>query len=356
MATEGRKRGPLFFEVSHPVHVLMLRPAIEHLEGLGYTSRVFARDKDVTLGLLDRFGIKARILAKRRRGRLGAVIELIAREARLLRLALSERPEAIIGTSVHAARVGRLTGAQSIVINDDDAAAVPLFARLAYLLADVLVKPACLAFENHPKQVTYRGNQQLFYLHPARFQPDPQIRGELGISDTQRFGVIRLSALDAHHDTSVRGLQFSHLHEIARRIPQDVVIFASLEAPRDLPQGWRSIHLPPDRLHHVVAAAEFLVGDGQTMTAEAAVLGTPALRLNDFVGRISYLKELEGYGLAFGFRPGDEPAMFEVLAQVASGARPRAGFAQARARFLSDMVDPLPWFVDLVLSRLRAHA
>lgn len=355
MRVEGGKRRPLFFDINHPVQALMLEPVIREIESRGHETRVFARDKDVTLGLLERFGIRPSILAKRRRGRVGSVIELVAREARMLRQALALRPAAIVGTSVHAARVGRVSGAVSIVINDDDAAAVPLFVRLAYPLADVIATPACLAFENHPRQVTYRGNQQLFYLHPARFRPEPAIRSDLGIGPSQRFGVIRLSALDAHHDVGVRGLGRAHLSELARRIPSDVVVFVSLEKPQDLPAGWRPIGLPPDRLHHVLAAADFFLGDGQSMTAEAAVLGTPALRLNDFVGRVSYLKELETYGLAFGFRPGDEPALMRVLTEVLDGARPRAVFEQARARFLSDMVDPLPWFVALVLNHLH-HA
>ena len=356
MRSEGGSPGPLFFDINHPVQALVLRPVIEQLERRGFTSRVFGREKDVTLPLLAQFGIKATTLAKRRRGRVGAAIELVAREARMLGFALKERPGAIIGTTAHAGRIGRLCGARSIVINDDDAKAVPFFVRVAYPLADVIVKPACLDFENHPRQVTYRGNQQLFYLHPTRFQPDPDIRSELGIEAEQRFGVIRLSALDAHHDAGVRGLGRSHLAEIAKLIPKDLVVFASLEEPQDLPDGFRTLSLRPDRLHHVLAAAEFFLGDGQTMTAEAAVLGTPALRLNDFVGRISYLRQLEGYGLAFGFRPGDEAALLSLLHSLLSGERPRAQFTEARARFLSDMVDPLPWFVDLVLSRLRSHA
>lgn len=356
MGTEGQNPGPLFYDINHPVQALMLRPVIRELESRGHTSHVFARDKDVTLGLLERFGISASTLAARRRGRVGSLVELISREAGLLKRALALRPRAIIGTSVHAARVGRLSGAASIVINDDDAAAVPLFVRLAYPLADVIAKPKCLDFEAHPRQVTYRGNQQLFYLHPSRFQPDPEIHGELGLESHQRFGVIRLSALDAHHDVGVRGLGRAHLQEIARRVPKDITVFASLEKTQDLPEGWRPIQLPPDRLHHVLAFAEFFLGDGQTMTAEAAVLGTPALRLNDFVGRISYLKQLESYGLAFGFRPGSEAALLETLTTLLDGTRPRAAFGEARGRFLSDMVDPLPWFVDLVSSHLRPHA
>jgi len=346
----------LFFDVNHPVQALMLRPVIEAFGKQGYAARVFARDKDVTLGLLERFGIEAETLALRRRGRLGAAIELVARESRMLRRAMADRPVAIIGTSVHAARVGRLSGALSIVVNDDDAAAVPLFARLAYPFADMIVKPECLAFEGHPRQHTYRANQQLFYLHPSRFSPASDVRRELGLGAQDRFAVVRLSALDAHHDAGIRGVGQSLLAKLAALIPREITVFASLERARILPEGWRSLNLPPERLHHVLASAEFFVGDGQTMTAEAAVLGTPALRLNDFVGRISYLAQIERYGLAFGFRPGDEDSLLKKLDEIARGDRSRPTFAAARALFLSDMVDPLPWFIDLVSGRLRPHA
>ena len=65
---------------------------------------------------------------------------------------------------------------------------------------------------------------------------------------------------------------------------------------------------------------------------------------------------VEGYGLAFGFRPGEESTLLNTLAEVLRGQRTRAAFREARARFLSDMVDPLPWLVDLVENRLRPHA
>lgn len=355
-ADRTARRPAIFWDISHPVQALMLHPVIREMERRGFTPRIFGRDKDVCLSLLRGFGLEATTLATRRWGRPGAALELVTRELRMLRLARAERPVAIIGTSVHAARVGKLCRAASIVINDDDAAAVPFFAHLAYPLADVIVTPDCLAFENHPRQVTYKGNQQLFYLHPARFTPDPGIRTELGVEAPRRFGVIRLSALDAHHDRGVRGLSPAHLAEIARRLPEDMEVFVSAENPSGMPEGWRRIELPPSRMHHILAAASFFVGDGQSMAAEAAVLGTPAFRINDFVGRISYLKDLEGRGLAFGFHPHEQAALIDRLGEVLSGRIPAERFAEARRRLLSDMVDPVPWFADLISSRLRADA
>ena len=39
--------------------------------------------------------------------------------------------------------------------------------------------------------------------------------------------------------------------------------------------------------------ASLYIGDSQTMSAEAGILGTPFVRFNDFVGRINYMTEME---------------------------------------------------------------
>ena len=97
-----------------------------------------------------------------------------------------------------------------------------------------------------------------------------------------------------------------------------------------------------------MALADFVLGDSQTMTAEAAVLGVPAFRLNDFVGRISYLKELEAYGLAFGFRPGEEERALAAIHAVVRQPDRCAVFAERRRRMLAERIDPLPWLLDRV--------
>jgi predicted glycosyltransferase len=84
------------------------------------------------------------------------------------------------------------------------------------------------------------------------------------------------------------------------------------------------------------------------MTAEAAVLGVPAFRVNDFVGRISYLRELEDYGLAFGFRPGQEEQALASLQEVVRRPDRREVFAERRRRMLAERIDPLPWLLGQV--------
>lgn len=339
----------LLFDINHPVQVHLFRPVIEACRGLGHEVRVIARDKDVTLALLGHFGIASEVLAPTGRGVLGFVRELVVREARMAARARRFRPDLIVGTSAHAARVARLVRARSVVMSDDDADAVPVFRWLAYPLASVIVTPACLRHEDHgPRHRVYEGYQQLFYLHPLRFRADPFVRRELGLAEGEAFGLLRLSALAAHHDRGVRGLSEDAVRAVQQRLAGRFRLFVSSEKPLPPALEPLRVRLPPHRMHDVLAASAFFVGDSQSMTAEAAVLGVPAFRLNDFVGRISYLRELEEYGLAFGFRRGEEAALVAALERTLAAPDRAADFAARRARMLEDKGDPLPWLLALL--------
>ncbi len=339
----------LLFDVNHPVQVHLLRPVLLHFEAGGHERRVVARDKDVTLHLLRHYGIEHAVPARPGRGTAGLLRELVQREWRVLRLARALRPRLIVGTSVHAARVARLTGAVAVVLNDDDARANPGFARLAYPGAHAVVTPDCLRHEDGgPRRHTYPGNQQLFYLHPARFTPDPGVRTRLGLVPGEPYALARLSALAAHHDRGVTGISEELVDELATRLRGRVRVFVSSEKPLGARLRPLRLELPPEHLHDVLAGAEFCLGDSQSVSAEAAVLGTPAFRLNGFVGRIAYLADLERRGLAFGFRPGEERRLLEALLALLDDPQRKARLAERREQLLRDCGDPLPWLLALL--------
>lgn len=344
----------LLFDINHPVQAHVFRPVVQALRARGDECLLVARDKDVTLDLLERFGMPAQVLAPLGRGPLGWVRELVLREARMVKRARAFRPHLIVGTTVSGARVARLCGARSVVVNDDDAAAVPFFRWLAYPLASVIVTPECLRDERHPRQRTYPGCQQLFYLHPSRFTPDAAVRRELGLSADERFGLVRLSARAAHHDRGVRGLGPETVLRLRDALAGRVRLFVSAEGA--LPEALASLRLAlaPHRLHDALALASFYLGDSQSMTAEAAVLGVPAYRLNDFVGRISYLRELEEEGLARGFVPGHEDGLVEAVLRDVEQPDPER--KRRRQRWLDRVGDPLPWFLDLLDQTTRTRA
>jgi predicted glycosyltransferase len=239
-------------------------------------------------------------------------------------------------------------GARSAVLSEDDASAVPMFRWVAYPFATAIVTPDGLAYEGYGKRhLTYPSYQELFYLHPSRFRPDPGVRRELGLGPEEPYALVRLSALEAHHDVGARGIGASLLREVVRLLTErGIRTFVSGEKPLD--PEWDALRVPiaPERIHDAMAFAELFLGDSQTMAAEAAVLGTPAFRLSAFVGRLTYLEELQAAGLAFGFRPGSEKALVESVAALLRRQDRRAEMAARRESLLAAKIDPLPWFLD----------
>ena len=92
------------------------------------------------------------------------------------------------------------------------------------------------------------------------------------------------------------------------------------------------------------------IGDSQTMTSEAAVLGVPSIRSNSFVGRIAYLEEEEHkYGLTFGFKPGETDQMFNKINALLRMPDLKIELQKRRMKLLGDKIDVtafLVWFVE----------
>ena len=79
---------------------------------------------------------------------------------------------------------------------------------------------------------------------------------------------------------------------------------------------------PASAIHSVLAFADLYLGDSQTMATEAALLGTPAIRSNSFVGEndMSNFKMLEHkYGLLRNIASFDE--VLKTVEDFASNSR-----------------------------------
>ncbi len=308
-----------------------------------------ARNKDITLDLLRLYNIPFTVLAPIGYGTFGSFRELVQREIKLFFIGRKFKPDIITGTSVNAARVAKLLRVKSVILNEDDASVVPLFRWLAYPLATAVVTPESLEYEDYGTcHITYPSYQKLFYLHPNRFTPDRSIFRELGLSDDDSYAIIRTSALTAHHDRNIRGISDELIRAVLKLLNGKIRIFLSSEKGLESGLGTYPMRISPERMHHALAFAEFFIGDSQSMTMEAALLGTPAFRINSFAGRITVIKELEDYGLAFGFLPGQENALIDELKRLLAMKNRKEIFRKRRETMLLEKIDPLPWFLNVI--------
>ena len=341
----------VLFDLLHPAHFHLFRHVIAELLAAGNEVEIIAREKDCLPELLAQTDWPVHLIRRKKRSSLTVLAKETLQAAWLaMRLAQKKHIDIMAGTSISIGPAARMTGAKSIMFVEDDARIVPIYAKLGYPIAHYVATPACLGFEDSSaKRLTYPGYHELAYLHPNRFEPDPQIREVLGVAPDERYFLVRLVSLTAHHDIGESGLSTAQARQIVDRLSQHGRVFISAESTVDASLEQYLLPAPADRIFDVLAYADIIVGDSQTMAAEAAVLGTPSLRCNSFVNRLAYLAELEErYGLTFGFVPQNFRKLLSILDLWLSEEGLQEQWRAQRETLLAESVDVTEWILDML--------
>jgi len=339
----------ILVDIGHPAHVHLFRNAIHIWQSHGHRVTITAREKDVTLALLDAYGFTYDVVSKARRGTLGLAIEMVEHDLGVLKAAVRDRSQLLIGTSVSITHVAPLIGAQSIVFNEDDASVAKSFVRLSYPLAHKIVTPTILNENHGKKHITYEGIQELAYLHPNYFTPDQKIIEKLKLKFGDRYFLVRFVTLKAAHDQGEFGMGTDLQLKLISFLKQYGKVFITSEAPLQKDLEPYRIHIDPAEMHHILAFASIFIGDSQSMAVEAAILGIPSLRINSFANRCSILQELQKkYQLTYAFFPYQEEAIFTKLENWLADDDLHNKWQQKRKQLLANKIDVTAWMVDFI--------
>jgi uncharacterized protein len=339
----------VLFDIVHPAHVHFFKHVIRNLEARGHTTRIVAREKDVTTDLLDRLGFAYETVGRSGKKTMFAqASELVTRDLALARVAREFKPDVIATRNPSGAQVGRLLGIPAVFDTDNGASAGIHFWSAAPF-AHVITTPACLPEDHGRRHVKYPGYKQSAYLHPNHFQPDPKVRDALGVSAGERFFILRLVANVASHDTGESGIPAAARRVLLDRLREHGRVFISGEG--ELPAELEAMRfpLPPDNLHDALAFADMLISDSGTVAAEAAVLGTPNLHVSTWAGRLSYLEEMEHkYGLMYAFRNDQIAEFMAQLERWLAEPNLRQALSERHQALLRDNVDIAEWFTNFL--------
>lgn len=341
----------IIIDSHHPKHYLTLRQLGKRCRDAGIEVIWTGREKDVLIDLMREDGLDPHVLTKAGRGLLGKLWELALYDWRLARLARRHEVAALIGKTISVAQVGRLLGIPSVILNDDTRSANPQYRYLGYPFASRILTPECLDEHYGQRHIKFPGICELAYLHPDVFTPNPDVLDRLDIGHDGRLFLIRLVAFQATHDIGAKGLSESTVRQLIDRFRPLGRVFISAESalPSDLAEF--RFPLAASSMHHVLAYADMLICDGQSMAAEAAVLGTPSLRINSFVGQTPTLEELEErFGLTYGFRPNEAAALFQKLDELLAMPDLSTEWTRRRNIMLSRMKNP----TDVFLGELKS--
>jgi len=332
----------LIFDVLHPAHVHFFRHLAEVTMEQGGEVLFTARAKDVTLDLLRHHDLPHEELTGIGGGMLGLGKELAIRTVKLGRRVRSFKPDLMLGIMGPViAPLGRVMRVPSWVFYDTETA--KLTNQYVYPLCDRLYLPDAYMGAAPRKAIRYPGYHELAYLHPSRFTVDPGVRAEAGLGD-EPFAVVRIVSWEASHDVGDTG--FSDPVEFVRWLSSRIRVVVSGE--RGVPDGIAefALTLPPWRIHHLLAEASLYVGEGATMAAEAAILGTPSVFVH--TARLGYMVELEErYGLLW-----NTPLQSRAT-ELASGVlddldAAASDWTRKRAKMLEERIDVGAWLVSQV--------
>jgi predicted glycosyltransferase len=339
----------ILFYFGHPAQYLFFRPVIKLLRERGHSIILAAKKKDVLTILLehDKEEFHNLLPQGRESTRKGIIYGLLQREIRMFRLVRKTDPDILVGSDPSLAHIGLICGKKVITTTEDDYSVIKTLAWLTFPFTSAILTPeVCDVGMWKRKKTGYQGYMKLSYLHPAVFTPD-----DLKVNILRPFVLIRLASLTAHHDFGITGLTSADVRTLIDQILRSgrrVAISTEQKINQEFEQY--QLIISPSHMHHYLAAADLLISDSQSMSVEAAMLGTPSIRYSDFAGRISVLEELENkYELTFGIPTNHADRLFALADKFLTQPGLKDQFLRQRNKMLQDKIRVgrfVAWFIE----------
>lgn len=336
----------ILIDISHPAHVHFFKHAIRIWQERGHRVQITARDKDVALQLLQDYHLPYKSLSKKGSGYFGLAFELVQHETRLITVARKFRADVILdigGTFiVHA---GKLLGIDTVVFSDTEHAKLSNF--ITFPFATYICTPDSYKDELGKKHIKYPGYQELAYLHPNHFTPDPNILSLAGLDRNESYFVLRFVSWGASHDFGQKGMRNDDKVKLVKGLADYGKVLITSEGV--LPEALEpfKIKVSPKHVHDLLYYARMYIGEGATMATESAILGTPSVYINP-LGSGNLDELIHKYQLIYHY-PDGQYAIEEVM-ELAKTVDLKALHKTRQDIMLKDKVDVTNWMVDFVES------
>ncbi len=338
----------VLFNVGHPAQVHFFRNAIRILESKGHICKMTAVAKDVSLDLLDAYGFEYDIVGSACPTLFSKAVELLKIEKRLYKIARSFKPDILVGGSgnAYSAHVGKLIHKPSIVFEDSEKGTIEHL--LTDRFASVIFTPSSYKKKIGDNQLYLNGYKELAYLHPDYFHPSQAALNELGLTTEDRYVIFRFVTWNADHDIGHHGIE--NKIKFAQELEKYGRVLITSEGKLEPELEKYRVRVSPEKIHDLLYYAQMFVGDSQTMTTEAAVLGVPAIRCNSFVGKddmSNFIELEEKYDLIFNYS--DSEAALNKALELVKVPTLKEEWSKKREKLLNDKIDVtafIVWFIE----------
>lgn len=268
----------ILFDIGHPAHVHFFKNAIWALKEKSHDVMITARDKEVSLNLLDAYGLPYINLGKNQKGLFNKAIGMLKIDYKLYNVAKKFQPDVLVGVhNPYTAHVGKILNRRSITFTDTEY--VKLASFLTFPFTDVICTPLCFQRSLGSKHIRYNGYKELAYLHPKYFMPDIEVLKDIGLNKDDPFIILRFISWGASHDTGLSGIKKGTEIKFIKSLERFGKVFISSE--KEINPDLESYRLPisPEKAHSIMSFARLYIGEGGTMALESAILGTPSIHI-----------------------------------------------------------------------------
>lgn len=338
----------LLVYLGHPAHFHLFKETIKNLQTKSVKIVIVIKSKDVLEKLLIDSKLPY-INISEGNAKVNAYKNFLKRLYNLSKIIRANRPKLLIGSAAELAVLGKLFGILSYIFFEDDFEAVKKFAKIAGPFATKLICPdCCSAWKWSDKKIGYKSYHELAYLHPNHFTPDAEKVKHIFNLNEKNY-ILRFAQLTAYHDVGKSGITTSIAQQLIDMLSKQGNVFITSERELEPQFEKYRIRISPLDIHHALYFADMYIGDSQTMTAEAAVLGTPAIRFNDFVGELSYLEELEQtFHLTYGIRTNEPDKLLEKVNELLNTPDLKSEWQARRQVMLDECIDLSVFMTELV--------
>ncbi|RJP70484.1 MAG: DUF354 domain-containing protein [Ignavibacteriales bacterium] len=353
MYTDLKKKSfnSVLIDISHPAKVHLFKNLYNELTKKGYHIFFTTRNQKSIIELLEIYNFKYVVIGKKNDSIFMKFFNQLNYIIKLKRIISNQGVKIAIGSITLSLLHILYKGFHLVMLDDDDDDIQPFISYLAHPFCDTLLSPSPLkGHRNKGNTIFYLGYHELAYLYPTRFKPDKKILSQAGLTNKEKYFVLRFNSFKAHHDIGAQGLALENKRKLIITLKSYGKIFITSE--RELEPEFEAyrIKIDPHKIHSFLYYATMFIGDSQTMTSEAAILGVPAFKCNSFAGKLTVPNEIENkYGLCYSFQPHEFDKMLSKIKELLINKNLKQEWAVKRQRLLNDKIDVtafLVWFIE----------
>lgn len=336
-----------------PAQVHFYSNIVKELQKRGHETFLLARDYGETLALLEENNTPYYLFSTPPASKFGKMCKFPSDILKAFAYLKKLNVDLVTGFGAYNVFTSALLRVPSIMFTDSEftvnTKSYTMQYKVSEPLIDVVITPEGFKQDLGPKQVRVKSYKELAYLHPKYYTPNNSIHELLDIPEGEEYTVLRFNAFDAVHDLGVDGFNNNAKIQLVDALKRYGSVFISAEGSVPAELKPYVLKAPKRRIHDILYYAKLLVTDTQTMATEAALLGTPTIRCNKFVGSndMSNFTELEQkYHLMYNFNT--STASIRKATELIQSSELKKRWQIRREKLLAEKIDITEYMVSFL--------